>query len=240
LKKILFAGEVFPIKHLSYWYEHLPNAIFINMYGPIEITVDCLYHVVTKQDIDSQILPIGKTFPNTKIHILNNENQECADNEQGELCVCDTSLAMGYYNDKEKTEAAFVQNPLNKNYIELMYRTGDIVYRRNDGNIMFVGRKDFQVKHMGYRIELGEIENVAVSLPFIENACIVYNKEEKQIILIYQSSSDVEISEIRLEMGKILPKYMLPTKFEKIEIMPRNPNGKIDRQLLKKKFVEEK
>lgn len=237
LKKILFAGEVFPQKHLKYWVEHLPAATFVNMYGPIEITVDCLYHVVTAQDIEENVLPIGKTFPNTKVYILNEDNKECADNEQGELCVAGTSLAMGYYNDKVKTNAAFVQNPLNGKYIELIYRTGDIVFRREDGNIMFAGRRDFQVKHLGYRIELGEIENVAVSLPFIENACVLYDKENKQIFLIYETTADVDNAKIRLEMGKILPKYMLPTKFEKVENMPRNPNGKIDRQLLKMKFI---
>ena len=144
---------------------------------------------------------------------------------------------MGYYNDAEKTAVAFVQNPLNKSYIELIYRTGDIVYRRDDGVIMFVGRKDFQIKHLGYRIELGEIESVAVSLPFIENACVLYDKEEKQIILVCTASSAVDFSTVRFEMGKILPKYMLPTKFEKIESMPRNPNGKIDRQLLKESII---
>ncbi|MBQ9478250.1 MAG: amino acid adenylation domain-containing protein, partial [Selenomonadaceae bacterium] len=192
LRTIFFAGEVFPQKHLTYWFEHLPQAVFVNMYGPIEITVDCLYHVVTARDIEERALPIGKTFPNTTIHILNDEDRECAIDEQGELCVGGTSLAMGYYNDPDKTAAAFVQNPLNKSYIETIYRTGDIVYRRGDGNVMFVGRKDFQVKHLGYRIELGEIESVAVSLPFIENACVLYDKERKQIILVYESTEEID------------------------------------------------
>lgn len=237
LKKILFAGEVFPQKHLAYWFEHLPTATFVNMYGPIEITVDCLYHIVTAQDIEKKVLPIGKPFPNTRIYILNEENQECAYNEQGELCVGGTSLAMGYYNDSEKTSRAFVQNPINDKYIEIIYRTGDIVYKRDDGNVMFVGRKDFQVKHLGYRIELGEIENIAVSLSFIENACVLYDKEHKQIILVYESADNVDIADIRLAMGKILPKYMLPTRYEKLEEMPRNANGKIDRQFLQMKFI---
>ena len=170
---------------------------------------------------------------------MNDENKECAEYEQGELCVAGTSLAMGYYNDNEKTSAVFVQNPLNQKYIELIYRTGDLVYRRADGNVMFVGRKDFQIKHLGYRIELGEIENVALTLPFIENACVLYDTDNKQIILIYESFSEYGIQEIRSEMGKILPKYMLPTRYEKIQQMPRNSNGKIDRRLLKEKFIEE-
>ena len=237
LKTIFFAGEVFPQKHLAYWFKHLPQAVFVNMYGPIEITVDCLYHVVTSKDIEAQTLPIGKTFPNTTAYILNENEQECADNVQGELCIGGTSLAMGYYNDPEKTAAAFVQNPLNGRYLERIYRTGDIVYRRDDGNVMFVGRKDFQIKHLGYRIELGEIESVAVSLPFIENACVLYDKDRKQIILVYEASEEISIADIRADMGKILPKYMLPTRYEQLDQMPRNANGKIDRQSLNLKII---
>ncbi len=239
MRMILFAGEVFPQKHLEYWMKKLPRARFINMYGPIEITVDCLFHVVNDQDIAENCLPIGKTFPNTRVYILNENNEECRDNEQGELCVTGTSLAMGYYNDREKTAAAFVQNPLQSKYLETIYRTGDIVYRRDDGNIMFVGRKDFQIKHLGYRIELGEIENVIVSLPFIKNACVLYDKPQKQIVLIYESLDEsVDASRIRSEAGKILPKYMLPTRYEKLDEIPRNANGKIDRNMLKEKFIE--
>lgn len=238
LKKILFAGEVFPIKHLQYWMAKIPQAMFVNMYGPIEITVDCLYHIVTKKDIENCEVPIGKTFKNTKMLILNDQNKECAINENGELCIGGSSLAMGYYNDEDKTLRAFVQNPLNNSYPEIIYRTGDIVYKRADGNVIFVGRKDFQIKHLGYRIELPEIEYVALSLDFIDNAAVLYDPQNKRIILVYESATDVEVSAIRLEMGRILPKYMLPTVFQKLDNMPRNPNGKIDRNKLKEMFVK--
>ena len=239
LKKILFAGEVFPIKHLQYWMENIPQATFVNMYGPIEITVDCLYHIVTKKDIEKGEVPIGKTFKNTKMLILNDENKECAINETGELCIGGSSLAMGYYNDYDKTAKAFMQNPLNKNYPEIIYRTGDTVYKREDGNIIFIGRKDFQVKHLGYRIELPEIEYIALTLDFIDNAAVLYDHNNKKIILVYESATDVEISTIRREMGRILPKYMLPTVYQRLDTMPRNPNGKIDRTKLKEMFVTE-
>jgi len=238
LRKVLFAGEVFPMKHLSYWMEHVPQAEFINMYGPIEITVDCLYHRVTAEDIERGELPIGRVFPNTKAYILDEEGRECEDGEPGELCISGTSLAMGYYRDREKTGKAFVQNPLNSCYLETIYRTGDMVCRREDGEVMFLGRKDFQVKHLGYRIELGEIEAVAVGLDGIDNACVLYDREEKKILLVYESKQEMPTREIREKMGKILPKYMLPTAFHHVEEMPRNPNGKIDRSLLKKRYVQ--
>ncbi|SHK87891.1 amino acid adenylation domain-containing protein [Selenomonas ruminantium] len=237
MKKVLFAGEVFPLKHLAYWREHLPQAEFINMYGPIEITVDCLYHKVTKEDIEKGELPIGKVFPNTKVYILDEEDKECQAGETGELCVSGTSLAMGYYRDKGKTERAFVQNPLNKAYIEIIYRTGDMVRRRDDGEIIFLGRRDFQVKHLGYRIELGEIEAVAVGMTEIDNACVLYDHGEKKIVLIYEGREEIPFRDIREGIGKVLPKYMLPNICYRVEEMPRNPNGKIDRKRLQDEYV---
>lgn len=237
LKKVLYAGEVFPVKHLRTWMEHIPAATFVNMYGPIEITVDCLYHIVSIEDVRKGEVPIGKPFRNTKMFILNERDEECAANEPGELCIGGTSLAMGYYNDPEKTAKVFVQNPLNKSHLEVIYRTGDTVIRREDGNVVFIGRKDFQVKHLGYRIELGEIEHVIVSLPFIDNAAVLYDYEQKKIILVYAAKKDTSPLMIRQAAGRILPKYMLPTEYHAIEEMPRNPNGKIDRVKLKEMFV---
>ena len=239
IKKVLFAGEVFPLKHLAYWMEHLPQAEFINMYGPIEITVDCLYHKVTEEDINRGELPIGRTFPNTKMYILNEENKECNIGETGELCIGGTSLAMGYYRNKEKTDNAFVQNPLNTAYIEIIYRTGDMVSRRKDGEVMFLGRKDYQVKHLGYRIELGEIEAVAVGMTGIDNACVLYNRSEKKIVLIYEGKEEISFRDIREGIGEILPKYMLPNVCHRVSEMPRNPNGKIDRKRLQDEYVGE-
>ena len=150
------------------------------MYGPIEITVDCLYHVLNQDDYESGVLPIGRPLKNTDILILNDNNELCSKGEMGELCVRGTSLAMGYYNDHDKTDKAFVQNPLNKAYPEIIYRTGDVVVKRDDGEILFVGRRDYQVKHLGYRIELGEIETIALQMPEINNACVAYNDEKNK------------------------------------------------------------
>ena len=154
--------------------------------------------------------------------------------EEGELCVRGTSLAMGYYNNPEKTAAAFVQNPLNKAYPEIIYRTGDIVLKNSLGEFVFKGRKDSLIKHLGYRIELGEIEHVVVNtLKLVKNACIVYQFEKKEIILFYESEHEIETSNFRKSLLTILPKYMLPTRFVKLTELPRNTNGKIDRLALK-------
>jgi amino acid adenylation domain-containing protein len=232
LKKVLFAGEVFPTKHLNYWRRHLPEAMFVNLYGPIEISVDCTYFIVGRDFADDEKLPIGFPCRNTDVLILNEQNQHAKADEPGELCVRGSSLALGYWNNPERTAKAFVQNPLNPHYPELIYRTGDLVYQNSRGEIMFMGRKDFQIKHLGYRIELGEIEHAVLQVDGIRNCCVVYNQGKKEITLFYESDKELPPAFIRERLSVSLPKYMLPTVFNWKELLPRNPNGKIDRQQL--------
>lgn len=230
LRTVWFAGEVFPTKQFNYWKKCFPKVKFVNLYGPIEITLDCTYFIVEREIKDDEPIPIGFPCRNTDILILNDKNNISDINEDGELCVRGTSLAMGYYNNPEKTASAFVQNPLNTAYPEIIYRTGDIVFKNDRGEIIFKGRKDSLVKHMGYRIELGEIEHVIINnLKLIENGCVVYNKLKKEITLFYESQNDIPIGEMKKVIGEIFPKYMIPTVFHKMDVLPRNTNGKIDR-----------
>lgn len=230
LATVFFAGEVFPTRHLNMWRHALPHAQFVNLYGPIEIHVDCTYHIVEGEMADDEPLSIGLPCRNTDIIILNENNERCAVEEQGELCVRGSSLALGYWNDPEKTARAFVQNPLNPYYPELIYRTGDLALRRADGRIFLAGRKDYQIKHMGYRIELPEIEHQVLGIPGIANACVVYDHPRKAITLFFQPvDEDVPSATIRRALGDIFPKYMLPTAFHSMQQLPMNPNGKIDR-----------
>lgn len=240
LKTVFFAGEVFPTKHLNGWRRALPGARFVNLYGPIEITVDCTYFEVDREFAEDEPLPIGFPCRNTGILILNEKNEPCTTGERGELCVRGSSLAMGYWNDPAKTAKAFVQNPLNNRYPELIYRTGDLAYRNDRGEIMFVGRTDYQIKHLGYRIELPEIEHQVLSLHGIANACVLYNQPEKQITLFYETHRDAEVTSavIRAKLAEVFPKYMLPTAFHHMPELPRNPNGKIDRNALMARFED--
>ena len=236
LKTVWFAGEVFPTKQYNYWHHHLPQTTFANLYGPIEITLDCTYYIINKEIPDEEPLPIGYPCRNTDILVLDDEDRLVKEaNVEGELCVRGTSLAMGYYNNPEKTAAAFVQNPLNKAYPEVIYRTGDIVCYSEEGLIMFKGRKDNIVKHQGYRTDLGEIEHVIINtLKLVKNGCIVYNQAEKQITLFYEAEEEIPVTEFRLSIGKVLPKYMIPTAYHRLEQLQRNANGKIDRLFYKK------
>ena len=230
LRTVWFAGEVFPTKQFNYWKNSFPMVKFVNLYGPIEITLDCTYFIVEREIKDDEPIPIGFPCRNTDILILNDKDEIAALNEEGELCVRGTSLAMGYYNNPEKTATAFVQNPLNISYPEIIYRTGDVVFKNERDEIIFKGRKDSLVKHMGYRIELGEIEHVIINtLKLVENGCVVYNQVKKEITLFYESKKDNSIAEMKKGIGEVFPKYMVPTVFHQMDVLPRNTNGKIDR-----------
>jgi acyl-coenzyme A synthetase/AMP-(fatty) acid ligase len=234
LKTVWFAGEVFPTKQFNYWKNNLKDCLFANLYGPIEITLDCTYFIIDRDIPDDEPLPIGIACRNTDILILNEEDKLVEKGEEGELCVRGTSLAMGYFNNPEKTALAFVQNPLNNSYPEIIYRTGDVVLVNERDEIVFKGRKDSLVKHLGYRIELGEIEHVIVNtLKIAKNGCVVYNSIKKEITLFYEASNEISVAEFRKELRKSLPKYMIPTVYIFMQELPRNTNGKIDRLYLK-------
>lgn len=234
LKDIFFAGEVMPNKHLNYWRRHLPNCRYANLYGPTEITVDCTYYEVDRTFADDEPLPIGKACRNSGVLILNGEGKEAAVNEEGELCVRGSSLALGYYNDWEKTQKAFIQNPLNKHYPETIYCTGDIVYRNERGEIMYVGRKDSQIKHNGYRIELGEIENAILATRLVDNCCATYDFANKKIVLFYQAAEEIAKGAFRKGLADRVPRYMIPTDYHREEALRQNASGKIDRSYYKK------
>ena len=230
--KVFFIGEVFPTKHLNYWRRHLPQAMFVNLYGPIEIVVACTYYIVDREFGDDEKIPVGFPMRNTDILILTDENKPAQLNEPGEVCVRGSSLALGYWNNHERTAKGFVQNPLNPHYPELIYRTGDSGFWNERGEVMLLGRKDFQIKHLGYRIELGEIEHAVLQIPGIKNSCVVYQHERKEIVLFYESEQEMTPGSIREKLTPLIPKYMMPMAFNWMEVMPRNPNGKIDRATL--------
>ena len=234
LKKVMFCGEVMPTKQLNMWKKHLPDAKYVNYYGPSETTYASTYYVIDREFSNDEPLPIGKPAINTGVLILNDENKLAAQGEIGELCIKGSGVALGYYNNPEKTKEAFVQNPVNTKYPEIIYRTGDLVRENERGELEYVCRKDFQIKHMGYRIELGEIEHAAMSLEAMKRVCCLYNQRKQNIVLIYEG--DVEAAEVKAEVKNRVPEYMVPGIIHKLEKMPMNANGKIDRVLLKEQY----
>ena len=239
IKRVTFAGEAMPAKQLKVWMDRLPNARFINLYGPTEITVDCTYYEVDREFGDDEFIPIGRNCKNKQILVFNDDNQLVKVGEPGELCVRGSGVALGYYNNKGKTQEVFVQNPLHDLYEDKIYRTGDIVKYNERGEIEFVSRKDFQIKHKGNRIEMGEIEVAVNSIPTVTNAACVFDQPNDKIVLFYTTADGQDQDIINLVKEKI-PVYMFPEVIKRLDVMPYNMNGKIDRIELKKRYESEK
>ena len=231
LRTIAFASEVFPIKQFKLWRQALPGARFINLYGPTETTGICCYYEVEREFSEDETLPIGRPFQNTQIILLDENNKGPPVGQQGEICVRGTRLTLGYYCNPEKTSEAFVQNPLNSLYPELIYRTGDLGRWNERGELEFAGRKDYQIKHMGHRIELGEIEVIVNMHPQVRSACCIFDNEKKKIVLYY--TGDITVAELTAYIKGKLPRYMVPNVTKQLETLPLTPNGKIDRNGLK-------
>lgn len=232
INKIMFSGEMMPVKQLNQWKKYYPDAMYVNLYGPTEITCNCTYYILDREFADDDKLPMGNAFPNERVFLLDDEDNEVTEpNVNGEVCVAGTALALGYYNNDEATNKAFVRNPLNKRFPEMIYRTGDLACYNEEGMFVFAGRKDFQIKHMGHRIELEEIDIAVNSVCGIERACTFFDDVKNKIVTFYVG--DIERAEIIEAMRTKVPDFMIPNLFMKVEEMPLTKNGKIDRNTLK-------
>ncbi len=234
LHTVAFGSEVFPPKQFNRWKEALPDANFTNLYGPTETTGMCCYYRADRMFEEGEVIPIGRPFPNREILLLTAENKEAACGEIGEICIRGTALTLGYYRCFEKTNEVFIQNPLNNLYPELIYRTGDLARRNERGELIFISRKDHQIKHMGHRIELGEIEANVNLIEGISLTCCLFDKEKDKIHLFY--AGDISEKELYTVLKERLPRYMLPSKVIKLSALPLTANGKTDRMALKKQI----
>lgn len=239
LRLVTFAGEAMPAKQLRIWQEKLTHVRFVNLYGPTEITVDCTYFDVKRQYADNEYIPIGKACKNMQVLVLKDDDTEAMVGEVGELCVRGTGVALGYYGNRMKTDEVFVQNPLNSLYNDIIYRTGDLVKPDEDGNLLFVSRKDFQVKHKGNRIELGEIEVAVNAIEGVTNAACIFDHENDKLVLYYTTADDQPL-EIINQVKERIPVYMFPEIINHLLQMPYNLNGKIDKIELKRLYDENK
>ena len=228
VNKVLFSGEVMPVKHLNKWIEKLPNTLFVNLYGPTEITCNCTYYIIDKEK-EYEKIPIGKAFPNEKVFLLDKDNNLIEEKDKvGEICVSGDCLALGYYNNEEQTNKHFVKNPLNEK--ELIYKTGDLAYYNNDDDLVFSGRVDFQIKYQGHRIELEEIDRAITNIDEVDRACSIFLEEKQKLYAFYVGNIDKK--KLHSKLKEKLPIFMIPTKLIKIDEFPITKNGKIDRKKL--------
>ncbi len=238
LKRVLFAGEVMPARQLNYWRKRAPDAQFANLFGPTETTDICCYYLVDRPIADDESVPIGFACDNCECLILREDGTRADAGETGELYVRGSFVASGYFADADRTRDAFVQNPLQSAYPEIVYRTGDLVRTNAYGEMEYVCRKDYQIKHMGYRIELGEIEAAAYAVEGIRLAVVLFDAKTDEIVLLY-SGKKTDDGALLQALSARLPVYMLPSRIMRLREIPYNANGKIDRALLLRQYTQE-
>lgn len=229
---IMFSGEVMPVKQMRLWQQALPQTEFVNLYGPSEITCNCTWYPVQREFQDGEVIPAGKAFNGRTVFLLDDTGAEITEpGKTGEICVAGESLADGYYHNEEETARRFVQGIIaSTGETARYYKTGDLGYYGEDENLYFAGRKDFQIKHMGHRIELEEIERAFEKLDGVSRCCCLFDKKRNKLLGFY--TGDSEEKEVHQELKRYLPVYMIPAKIRKIDKMPLNKNGKIDRKYL--------
>ena len=237
LKKVFFVGETFPVKHFKKWQEALPDIEYVNLYGASELSGICCYYRVPPHYDSNEDLPVGKPLKNCRVFLTEKDDTRedgykviNEPGKPGEIYISGSALALEYYNDPEKTRASFFEKDG-----ERFFRTGDIAWYDDNGDLHFAARNDSQIKHMGQRIELGEIESVCRTLQEIDKACCLYNQEKKRICLFCELSPGAveDQKSILLKLKEILVYYMMPQKVVIMDQLPLNANGKVDRQQLK-------
>ncbi len=230
LRLICFGSEVFPIREYEKWRAACPNTRFINLYGPTEATGMSCYFICERDLSSDDQIPIGKPFPNTEILLINDDGEKCGDGEVGEIYVRGSCVALGYYSDSKATERSFVQNPLQSAYPETVYRTGDLARYNERGELLYLGRRDRQIKIMGRRIEPSEIESAACECAGVLMSTLCYDKDRGVTELFYVGEAEERV--VQSHLGLRLPKFMLPRRCVRLERIPQKENGKIDRACL--------
>jgi amino acid adenylation domain-containing protein len=244
LKRLLWCGEVFPTSPLVHWMQKLPHVSFTNLYGPTEATIASSYYTVPACPNPDDAVPIGRPCTGEELLVLDESLAPVPPGKTGDLYIGGVGLSPGYWQDPEKTDAAFVLNPDASHGSSRIYRTGDVARTDADGLVYYVGRSDSQIKSRGYRIELGEIETALSSFPSLMEVAVVGAKtdgfEGTAICCAFVAAPDSGHNPLvlRRHLLATLPSYMLPTRWISLDKLPKNQNGKIDRRRLKELFEQ--
>ena len=234
LRMVLFVGETMPMKHLNRWRVALPRIRFVNLYGASELAGICCAYEVEGTFADDALLPLGTTLSNCRLYLMKDGQPVTEPGTVGELYLQSPALALEYFKDPARTEAAFFMADLGDGTART-FKTGDLAQLDENGALRFISRADSQFKHLGYRIEAGEIEAAAGALEGVMRCCCLYDEKKLRIVLFCECAEEAALTGrdiIELLRNK-LPYYMLPGRVNILPAMPIGSNGKVDRQKLK-------
>lgn len=231
VRRVLFSGEVMPTRHLATWLERLPHAEFVNLYGPTEVTCNCLYHRIDRARDYTAGIPLGTPFPNHEVLLLDDKSAPVTQaGTVGELYVRSPQLALGYIGDSVRTAEAFVQNPLQHRWPETVYRTGDLAELSAAGELFFCGRRDNQIKYQGHRVELEEIDLAFERLPGVTRCRCAFDAARERIYAFFEGEG--QATDVAAAAQAALPAHLMPSACIPVSNMPLSKNGKVDRQAL--------
>jgi len=238
LRWIKYGGEPFPMKHLKALMEHWPHARFSNVYGPAEVN-QCTWYHLQQGDADDpqQPVPIGRVWEDTDGLVIDPDDEPITNELPGELVIRSATMMQGYWNQAELTEKSFYTHSDGTDGDRVYYRTGDLVRRRLDGNLVFLGRLDRQIKTRGHRVELDDVEAALVSCDHVVEAAAwpVDDGEGSRLIaagVILDAESELTVIEVMSAVRKCLPAYAVPSQIDVHRDFPRTATGKIDRRAL--------
>jgi amino acid adenylation domain-containing protein len=239
VRQLLAGGEALSVSHVARALEKLPEIQLINGYGPTETTTFACCYPVPRPYAGGESVPIGKPISSSTAYILDAQRKLLPLGIPGELYLGGDGLARGYFNRPELTAEKFVPGPVS----ERVYKTGDRVRYRADGNIEFLGRTDHQVKIRGFRVELGEIEHLMERFPGVRNAAAVVQQDsrgEKRLVAFVAPVEGMPVSDAALTafLRDSLPEHMLPSAITVLDQLPLNPVGKVDRAALSAKTAD--
>jgi len=236
VRTFVVGGEMLRGESLAFWREHAPSTRIVNEYGPTETVVGCCIYAFPASEAPDGPVPIGKPIANTQLHVLDEQGQPVPAETPGELYIGGTGVARGYLNQPALTASRFVPLSGLSDGSERLYRTGDGVQWRPDGNLEFLGRLDEQVKIRGYRIELGEIETVLAAHPGVLDTVVLAREDtpgdRRLVAYLVWEGAPAEPAALRSYLKKKLPEYMVPAAIVTLQALPLTPNGKVDRKAL--------
>lgn len=236
VRALVIGGEALHMESLAFWRTHAPLTRLINEYGPTETVVGCCTYEVAEDAPVSGPVPIGTPVANSQLYVLDESLQPVDKGETGELYIGGDGVGLGYLNRRQLTDDRFIPDPFSKNCRGRLYRSGDLARFNDDGNLVYLGRIDNQVKIKGFRIELDEVETILNQCSGVRDCAVVAREdttgEKRLVAYVVKDGTQTEVDELRKAMKNRVPEYMVPTTFVKMESLPLTTNGKVDRQTL--------